>query len=361
MGNLTIRRTGADDYGRYIKALICGSPGAGKTLISSTFPHPFYASAEGGLMSIADRGIPYVEVRSSMDLLQFKHAVDQQPSVREGILGFPVETVVVDTIDEVQRILIRERLEETKKDAMSLPDWGWLGEQMQAIIRGFRNLDLNVVFTCHLRESQDNESGRVWFEPGLQGAIGKQIPAYVDLALLLKPVPVTKIVNNEAVRVLERTLITQPDSQHDWIKDRSGKLPAELPVDFNTDYERMHEAIYGDVKLPESAPITLESHTNLDVAPEPTPASNPPKTPEPVPVPEAATATTQPTIIPPDELPMPAPSAQPTAAEDEKRVCEECGEEVTRDQADLSRIRWRKVLCREHFIAEKEKVGRGRR
>lgn len=43
---MKIRRTGADDYGKYVKALICGEPGSGKTLISSTFPNPLYASAE---------------------------------------------------------------------------------------------------------------------------------------------------------------------------------------------------------------------------------------------------------------------------------------------------------------------------
>lgn len=363
MANIKVQRTGARDYGRYVKALICGSPGAGKTLISSTFPNPLYASAEGGLMSIADRNIPYVKVESSHDLLAVKHAVDQVPSVREELLGFPVDTVVIDTIDEIQRILIRERLEETKKDSMTLPDWGWLGEQMQAIIRGFRNLDLNVVFTCHMKEVQDNDSGRVWFEPGLQGAISKQISAYVDLALLLKAQNRTKVVDNTAVSVMERTLVTRPDIQHEWVKDRSGKLPIEIDVNFTDDYERLSALIFGGIgDLPENEATTVADFAD----PEPAPAHNtdpveptavvtptPPSIPTETAVSAPAAAVSPPTVIPNREervVDVPAPVL---AAPVEQKKCDECGEPVSDDQADLSRIRFRKVLCREHHMSMK--------
>lgn len=362
MANIKVQRTGAHDYGRYIKALICGNPGAGKTLISSTFPNPLYASAEGGLMSIADRNIPYVKVETSHDLLAIKHAVDQMPSVREELLGFPVDTIVIDTIDEIQRILIRERLEETKKDSMTLPDWGWLGEQMQAIIRGFRNMDLNVVFTCHMKEVQDNDSGRVWFEPGLQGAIGKQISAYVDLALWLRSQTRTKIVDNTTAVVQERQLITRPDLAHEWVKDRSGKLPPEVDVNFEDDYQRLHDLIFGGISLPvqESREVVADEPT---VVVPPTP--DPPREPVSVAAPEGGQAAPEPSAAP-AETPVSVPNGKAvqreTVAENvetvltpskESKVCSECGEDVSDDQADLSRIRFRKILCREHHLAQK--------
>lgn len=345
---ITIKRTGSAEYGRYIKALICGDPGAGKTLISSTFPNPLFASAEGGLMSLATRNIPYIEVKGSSDLLAIKHALDQAPSVRKELLGFPVDTVVIDTIDEVQRILIRERLEENKKESMQLQDWGWLGEQMQAIIRGFRNLDLNVVMTCHLKESQDNESGRVWFEPGLQGAIGKQISAYVDLALLLKSNTVSRVVDGEAQKVFVRSLVTRPDTSHGWIKDRSGALPAEIEVNFTDDYTRIAGQIYGQIDAlpatqevavaePEAKPDEPVVEAVPDLVMQPTPAAAPVEAPKQV------------------EVPVPDPAPKPAAPEAPVRTCAECGIEVDGDQADLSRIRFRQVLCREHFMAKKKR------
>lgn len=255
---LKIKRTGASDYGQVTKVLIAGNPGAGKTLVSSTWPSPFYASAEGGLMSIADRDIPYSEVRSISDLLKIKTALDQPAHLIENLFGFPIETVVVDTIDEIQRILIRERLEETKRDALALGDWGYIAEQMAAIVRGFRNLNLHVVFTCHLKEVTDNDTGRVSYKPQMQGGFTDQIAAQVDLALLLKSTTRTEIVDGKAEKITRRVLQTNPDLQYEWIKDRSGKLPTELEIDFQTDYERISTLIFGGTKLKEGKTSEIE-------------------------------------------------------------------------------------------------------
>jgi len=248
---LKIRRTGASDYGQATKLLIAGFPGAGKTLVSSTWPDPFYASAEGGLMSIADRDVPFADVRTISDLLKLKVALDQPADMVERLFGFRIGTVVVDTIDEVQRILIRERLEETKKDQLQLGDWNYIAEQMSAIVRGFRNLNMHVIFTCHLKEVTDQESGRTSYKPQMQGGFADQIAANVDLALLLKTSTKTEVINNKPEKVTRRVLQTQPDLAYEWIKDRSGKLEREIEVDFQTDFSRINEAIFGGPRLEE--------------------------------------------------------------------------------------------------------------
>ena len=267
---LKIKRTGASDYGQFIKALFCGEPGSGKTLISSTFPNPFYASAEGGLMSIADRGIPYVDIRHSDELVQVRAVLAQEdPATREKLLGFPVDTVVVDTIDEVQNLLIRERLDSEHKVAMQLQDWGWLGEQMKALIRGFRNLPMNVVFTCHLKEVNDGDSGSVSYKPMLSGQMGDAIPGYVDLALVLKSYQQTTVnaETNSTETSQVRELLTVPNRHYPFIKDRSGKLDETVEVNFNDDYERIHSAIFDNVEMADTEEYTVD--LPADVAPPP--------------------------------------------------------------------------------------------
>lgn len=370
---LQLKRTGSAEYGQYMKVLICGSPGSGKTRLSSTFPNPLYASAEGGLMSIADRSVPYLEIKTSTDLQGVKAVCDQDPGVRKEILGVQVDTIVIDTIDEIQRILIKERLEETKKESMTLPDWGWMGEQMQALIRGFRNLDMNVVMTCHLKESTDSESGRMWFEPALQGAIGKQIPAFVDLALLLKTVSQTVVQDGTAVKKTGRFLISAPDVHHEWVKDRSGKLPAEMVVDFETDFARMHEAIYGKTALlPESTSVEVEEPVDeqslMPVSDEPEPVnddSGPVL--EIVDIPEDANddlveqleasvrLLAEKAAEPQEALEVVPDAIETVVAAPAGAVCEECGDAISEDQRDLSKLRYRKVLCRTHFAAAKKR------
>lgn len=363
---MQIKRTGSADYGTFTKVLICGEPGSGKTLISSTWPNPLYASAEGGLMSIADRDIPYVEIKQIDELLKIKQNLDQAADVREEIFGFPVDTIVIDTIDEVQQIMIRERLRDERVETMRLADWGWLGENMSAMITGFRNLDMHVVFTCHLKDTQDAESGKTWIKPQLQGAVGDKIAGYVDLALVLKSTLTSEVVDGEAKRVLKRQLQTFPDPMHPWIKDRSGKLPELFPVNFEDDFARLSETIFKDVgklkagTVTEMAevveePPTLEEVAPVEPQPEPEPKKEAPKEEKPEePTPEPPADAEQPPA-PPEEVTedgeikprnkLPEGVTPVSKGYGTNIYCTECGDEVeTEEKADLSRIRHRQIL-----------------
>lgn len=372
---LKIRRTGATDYGRFTKVLICGDPGAGKTLISSTWPNCMFASAEGGLMSIASRNIAYTNIRALEDLEHLKIALDNDPETREDLFGFPVETLVVDTIDEIQRIMIRERLEEMKRDTLQLADWSYIGEHMAALVRGLRNLDMHVVFTCHLKETSDQETGRIYFKPALQGQYADQISAQVDLALLLKSYTKNEMVNNKMEKVTRRVLQTVQDANHQWIKDRSGKLPSEFEVTFVDDYQRISDLIFGQV---EDLPDTKVKEVAVEVK-----SLDPPLDPSEAPVRQppvrhrlpAPTPTTPRVQAEPPKPPTPEPSAQEEKKEESQEVdgvkilnpvgfelkyplkpkplghgtdmyCQKCGNEVeTVEKTELSRIRFRKIFC----------------
>lgn len=319
---MELRRTGNAEYGRYMKVLFCGDPGSGKTLISSTFPKPLYASAEGGLMSIASRNIPYVEIKSSEDLLELKVTLESNKQQLESALGTQVETVVIDTVDEIARILMRERVETQKHETMQIADWGWLGDQMRAIIRSFRGLDLHVVFTCHLKSTEDSETGRVYMKPSIQGAVGDEIAGYVDLALLLEARTVAKLVDGESKRTMVRRLITVPDPVHPWIKDRSGKLPAELDVNFSDDFKRMNKLIF-----PSKNSVTETSQPEVET-----------------PVETSDSHDSAETVVTRSQL------ASMNASKKMQIVgpweCEDCGSvETNDDQKDLSVVKERRALC----------------
>jgi hypothetical protein len=345
--SITVKRTGSAEYGTHLKVLLGGEPGSGKSVFGSNFPKPIYAAAEPGLMSIYDRDIPFVDINESMDLQQLRMSLDQPPEVRAELLGCEVETLIVDTFDEIQRILIKERLASTRKEAMQLQDWGWMGEQMQSIVRGLRSLDMHVVFIVHLKDTQDAESGRVWQDPGLQGAIAKQIPAAVDLALVLRAATVTEIdeESNTTRKRSVRLLQTQPSAQYPWLKDRSGKLEPEFEVGMFDSFDLLYKPIFGGVDTsvkPEpplkvvTAPVVEEV---AEEGPEEAPETAPVVTePEPEPVVEAA----------PKVVEAPSPQAEP------RFICDECGDEVEEEWASLSRIKYRVTLCNKHYKARKK-------
>lgn len=352
---LQVLTTGAEDYGQYIKALFCGPPGSGKTLISSTFPNPFFASAEGGLMSIWDRSIKHSKIRSSHDLTDVMVMATQDPSVREQMVGAPVETIVIDTIDEIAKILIQERLSEGKKETLAMGDWGWLGDQLRGIVRGFRNLDLHIVFTCHIKSTEDSETGRTYFKPAIQGAMGDEIAGYVDLALLLRANQMTKIENGESKRVTVRLLQTVPDTNHPWIKDRSGKLPVpEFEIDFHTDFDRINSLIFGakdvDPVKPKKTAPALKVETSVGSSND-TPAAAESKTAESKPLVEqvaeveAERAETRAKIaVTKNELALMTAKEKMTIQG--PCECEECGTVVENlDQQDMAVVKFRMILC----------------
>lgn len=59
-------------------------------------------------------------------------------------------------------------------------------------------------------------------------------------------------------------------------------------------------------------------------------------------------------VVPGKKVRQRPPGRTPVADVEIPRVCETCGETVESEQADLSRIRFRKILCREHFLVEKK-------
>lgn len=409
---LTVKRAGADDYGKWIRMLAFGNPGAGKTRTASTWPDVLYANCEGGLMSVADRQPATIDITHSSQMKELMDALGQTPAVRERLLGVPVQTVVIDTIDEVAKILVQERLKDERKDAFAIQDWGWLGDQLRNMVRGFRNLDMNVIFNVHLKSQEDSETGHTYFKAAIQGSMGDEIAAYVDLALLLVAKPVTRVVDGKNVRTVQRYFQTFQDAQHPWVKDRSGRLPMEFTVNFDDDYERMHRIIYSsvpsagstlatvatpDAPAPAAAPARTTgpaksdpqqplpdqppaAETPAEAAPAPEPAPEPEVVPEPTPEPEIveeAQVEPEPTPTVPDPEPAPEPeesvpdsgtpdpepeTSESTAVQDNPderepwETCASCGGKVeSKDQADLAFIRHKEHLCRSCFAERKAK------
>lgn len=239
---LNIVRTGDADHPKFIRALICGEAGAGKTLISSTFPNPLYLTTEGLMMSVADRNVAYHKVKTYEEIRMVKQLLDQSPKDRAKEFGFPVDTLVIDTIDDVSRMMLRERMRQQKHDTAELSDYGWLKEQLGFMVTALRNLDVNLVLTCHLKTRE--VAGQTAMIPAIEGGFSGEVQQHVDLALVLRTRLVTRVVGHDTVRDVERYLQTIQDPAHTWIKDHSGKLPQEFPVNFDDDYERLLAIAY---------------------------------------------------------------------------------------------------------------------
>lgn len=193
-----------------VKVLVYGAAGAGKTSLIKTLPNPVVLSAEGGLLSIADADVPFVEVA---DMTTLREAYSW---LRDSAEAQAYQSVALDSISEIAEVVLNAEKKATKDPRQA---YGAMQEQMSDLIRAFRDLPgRHVYFSAKLEKSQD-EMGRILYAPSMPGnKTGQALPYFFDEVLALR-------VERDQDGNTQRALMCDSDGL--WTaKDRSGKLAA---------------------------------------------------------------------------------------------------------------------------------------
>ncbi len=194
-----------------IKAVIYWPSGSWKTTIGGTAPKPIFASAEGGLLSIAHLKPAYAEIKSLDDLKELLVYLKKWDHA--------FETVIIDSITEINEI-IKMDIEKKTWKAMQLQDWGTLAKRIREILRGFRDLDMHVLFIA--QESIDKDGDKIErIMPNLNGKASNEIAYFMDIVWYMTIEPGT----------WERKVLTQTNLKY-VTKDRTGKIWNNTAPDF---------------------------------------------------------------------------------------------------------------------------------
>lgn len=204
----------------YLKVLVHGPSGAGKTrLCGTTGGKTVILSAESGLLSLADKDIDYIEIKSMADLYA----------------AFPIvsasdyEWVCLDSISEIAEIVLATEKAKTK-DARQA--YGELETQMMQLLRGFRDIPKNIYFSAKQEKVKDEVTGGILFGPSAPGKkVGLAMPYLFDEVFALHTWK-----DNEGK--VHHGLQTQRDAQYE-AKDRSGKLEVIEPADLSAIYNKI--------------------------------------------------------------------------------------------------------------------------
>jgi hypothetical protein len=193
-----------------VKLLVYGQAGAGKTTLVATLPSPIVLSAEGGLLSIQDANLPYIEI-TSMDALKEAYQWLTESSEATGF-----QSVALDSISEIAEVVLNHE-KKVNKDPRAA--YGAMQEQMADIIRAFRDLPGRHVYMSAKLEKTQDEMGRVLYSPSMPGnKTGQALPYFFDEVLALR-------VEKDGEGNTQRALMCDSDGL--WLaKDRSGKLAA---------------------------------------------------------------------------------------------------------------------------------------
>lgn len=192
-----------------------GQAGAGKTTLIKTLPDPIILSAEGGLLSIQQADLPYIEVASMADLQEAYQWLISSDEAKQ------FASVALDSISEIAEVVLDAEKKAAKDPRQA---YGAMQEQMAGIIRSFRDMPgKHVYFSAKLEKSQD-EMGRVLYAPSMPGnKTGQALPYFFDEVLALR-------VEKDADGATQRALMCDSDGL--WLaKDRSGKLDTWMAPD----------------------------------------------------------------------------------------------------------------------------------
>jgi phage nucleotide-binding protein len=191
-----------------VKLLVYGQAGAGKTSLIPTLPKPVILSAEGGLLSIADTNLPFLEITSMAELQEAYKWLTSSAEAGE------FQSVALDSISEIAEVVLNAE-KKINKDPRAA--YGAMQEQMADVIRAFRDLPGKHVYMSAKLEKTQDEMGRVLYAPSMPGnKTGQSLPYFFDEVLALR-------VEKDSEGNTRRALMTDGDGL--WLaKDRSGKL-----------------------------------------------------------------------------------------------------------------------------------------
>ena len=193
-----------------VKVLVYGQAGAGKTSLIKTLPSPIVLSAEGGLLSIQDADLPFIEIASMTDLQEAYKWLTEADEAKA------FKSVALDSISEIAEVVLNAEKKATKDPRQA---YGAMQEQMADIIRAFRDLPGRHVYMSAKLEKTQDEMGRVLYAPSMPGnKTGQALPYFFDEVLALR-------VEKDGDGNTQRALMCDSDGL--WLaKDRSGKLDA---------------------------------------------------------------------------------------------------------------------------------------
>ena len=159
---LQIKNTGNFDA-LHVNVLVYGAAGVGKTRLISTLnggtlterSDVLIISAEAGLLSLVDSWIDYVTVSNMQELWE----------AYELAASGKYKSVAIDSISEIAEMVLFSEKKLTKDPRAA---YFSLNERLVEIVRGFRDLPMDVYMAAKLEREQD-ESGRLIFGPSMPG------------------------------------------------------------------------------------------------------------------------------------------------------------------------------------------------
>lgn len=208
------------------KLYLYGDAGCGKTVFAATAPNPLILDCERSRRSLLNHPeLAHIPIKK---VITFEDAQEVIFAARAKDKFFDdIDTIVVDTIDRLQRTQLNEELRDAvAKNSNRHPhlpsenEYNINNRIMEKLVLGLLDLDKNVIFVGHTKEEKDDNGNTVLIRPGTSPAFTKTLIDLVDGVFYMTASTDSKGVTTRKVRFLpSRQLVG---------KNRLGTLPVEV-------------------------------------------------------------------------------------------------------------------------------------
>ena len=224
----------------YIKLLVYGDSGTGKTVLAAGFPTPirywdfdhkissavkFYGKEDPRLSQIDVT--QFAAFSRETRIKEFQKQLNEITSLANAKKPLPFKTLVLDSLTTFVQYVLDDYIYVSQtgiKRAVvginALQDYQLLEKHLIQTITAILSLDCNVVCLGHMQIEKDEATGQMIRRPLMSGKFADKLPIYFE------EVYVSKIGSKG-----EFLLQTQPDSTYTRVRSQR-KLPKEISSKF---------------------------------------------------------------------------------------------------------------------------------
>lgn len=197
IGGLKIRKP--QESLPHLNFMVYGDSGAGKTMLAGTSAYVkelspvLFIDVEGGTLTLSQ-----FDQTADIDVVRADKWETMQKVYDELYRGrHPYKTVVIDSLTEMQKLAMSSQLGAGSQldpggNTAEFKDWYINTEQMRRLVRAFRDLSMNTIFTALAQATPHPRKPNIELvKPDFTKKLANEIPAFFDILfyMYVKTVP----------------------------------------------------------------------------------------------------------------------------------------------------------------------------
>jgi hypothetical protein len=173
-----------------LNLMIYGDSGVGKTLLAGTAAFVpeltpiLFVDVEGGTLTLS-----HFDNTADIDVVRVTRWQDMQKVYDDLLKGnHPYKTIIIDSLTEMQKLAMNSQLGagsdlDPGGNMPEFKDWHINTEQMRRLVRAFRDLPYNTIFTALSMDAVDprRPTGATLKQPAFTKKLAGEIPAFFDI------------------------------------------------------------------------------------------------------------------------------------------------------------------------------------